>query len=162
MSLIFQLISPLGTNTTIGGLNGLIEDVLALLPQDEIFILFFEKLDSSPKFATFVQSIGDANFHRKYLTLWVSRQLYRFTKKHNSLILYVCCSCAPYRNRKISIRLVHSSKSTKLMQSKSSKSSRDSSYWEHSKPPPPLPSIPIIWSFKTCSNIHCTIFAVDK
>lgn len=72
VSYFIQLISPLGTNTTIGGLNGLIEDVLALLPQDEIFILFFEKLDSSPKFATFVQSIGDASFHRKYLTLWVS------------------------------------------------------------------------------------------
>lgn len=73
VSRFIQLISPLGTNTTIGGLNGLIEDVLALLPQDEIFILFFEKLDSSPKFATFVQSIGDASFHRKYLTLWVSK-----------------------------------------------------------------------------------------
>lgn len=49
----------------------MVEDVLALLPQDEIFMLFFEKLDSSPKFATFVQSIGDASFHRKYTTLWV-------------------------------------------------------------------------------------------
>lgn len=61
-----------GTNTTIGGLNGLLEEVLALLPQDEIFMLFFEKLDSSPKFAAFVQSIGDPNFHRKYTTLWVN------------------------------------------------------------------------------------------
>lgn len=67
-----------GTNTTIGGLNGLIEDVLALLPQDEIFMLFFEKLDSSPKFSAFVQSIGDPSFHRKYTTLWVN-SLFRFS-----------------------------------------------------------------------------------
>lgn len=59
---------------TIGGLNGLVEEILGLLPQDEIFMLFFEKLDSSPKFATFVQSIGDASFHRKYTTLWVNYQ----------------------------------------------------------------------------------------
>lgn len=61
------------TNTTIGGLNGLIEDILAILPQDEIFILFFEKLDNSPKFASFVQSVGNPAFHRKYTKLWVTK-----------------------------------------------------------------------------------------
>lgn len=70
VSLTFEIIS--GTNTTIGGINGLVEDVFALLPQDEIFILFFEKLDSSPKFAAFIQSFRDPTFHRKYSTLWVT------------------------------------------------------------------------------------------
>ncbi|XP_031633159.1 protein G12 isoform X1 [Contarinia nasturtii] len=83
--LAFNPQTQFGTNTTIGGLNGLVEDVLALLPQDEIFMLFFEKLDSSPKFATFVQSIGDPSFHRKYTTLWKSKDLHSASaqlKKH--------------------------------------------------------------------------------
>lgn len=84
-----------GTNTTIGGLNGLVEDVLALLPQDEIFMLFFEKLDSSPKFATFVQSIGDPSFHRKYTTLWVNHFLCFKIDFHantlNKLIIFFLC-----------------------------------------------------------------------
>lgn len=61
----------LGTNTTIGGLNGLVEDVLVVLPQDEILILFFEKLDSSPTFAALIHCMGEQDFHRKYNTLWV-------------------------------------------------------------------------------------------
>ncbi|XP_055323199.1 protein G12 [Sitodiplosis mosellana] len=83
--LAYSTQTQFGTNTTIGGLNGLVEDVLALLPQDEIFMLFFEKLDSSPKFATFVQSIGDPSFHRKYTTLWKSKDLHSASaqlKKH--------------------------------------------------------------------------------
>lgn len=60
-----------GTNTTLGGLNGLIEDIVELLPQDEIYILFFEKLDNSAQFAGFIQSVGKQDFQRKYNTLWV-------------------------------------------------------------------------------------------
>lgn len=70
VSITFELIS--GTNTTIGGFSGLVEDVFGLLPQDEIFIIFFEKLDSSPKFASFIQSFRDPTFYRKYSTLLVT------------------------------------------------------------------------------------------
>lgn len=61
----------LGTNTTIGGVNGLLEDILSLLPQDEIFVLFFEKLEKSPQFNTLVAAIGNPDFARKYNILWV-------------------------------------------------------------------------------------------
>lgn len=73
----------LATNTTIGGLNGLVEDILAILPQDEIFILFFEKLDNSPKFGSFVQSVGNSDFHRKCSKLWVSKLFIRRYTQRN-------------------------------------------------------------------------------
>lgn len=59
------------TQTTIGGLYGLLEDILALLPQDEIFILFFEKLDSSIEFSNMVESIGSQEFGMKFDSLKV-------------------------------------------------------------------------------------------
>lgn len=59
------------THTTIGGFYGLLEDTLALLPQDEIFILFFEKLDSSVEFANFVESIGSPEFGKRFDALKV-------------------------------------------------------------------------------------------
>lgn len=59
------------THTTIGGFYGLVEDILALLPQDEIFILFFEKLDSSVEFSNFVENIGSTEFGKKFEALKV-------------------------------------------------------------------------------------------
>lgn len=60
-----------GTATTIGGLYGLLEDILALLPQDEIFILFFDKLNSSPAFSNMVAQIGSHEFGMKFDSLKV-------------------------------------------------------------------------------------------
>lgn len=64
------------TATTIGGLYGLLEDILALLPQDEIFILFFDKLNSSPAFSNMVAQIGSHEFGMKFDSLKV---LYTYT-----------------------------------------------------------------------------------
>lgn len=77
------------TNTTIGGLNGLIENILEVLPQDEIFILFFEKLEKSIPFNNFIASIGNPEFVRKYMVLWVSTiwfQLFYLTAKEDNKI----------------------------------------------------------------------------
>lgn len=67
----FHSLMPVYTQTTIGGLYGLLEDILALLPQDEIFILFFEKLDSSIEFSNMVESIGSQEFGMKFDSLKV-------------------------------------------------------------------------------------------
>lgn len=117
-----------GTNTTIGGLNGLLEDVLALLPQDEIFMLFFEKLDSSPRFGAFVQCIGDPNFHRKYTTLWVNIFTRSFNYYSPLFHLVVICYC---RNQRIYIPLALNLKNIKLTSLKSSRLFRVSSSLEH-------------------------------
>lgn len=67
---------PVYAQTTIGGLYGLLEDILALLPQDEIFILFFEKLDSSIEFSNMVESIGSQEFGMKFDSLKVRACIY--------------------------------------------------------------------------------------
>lgn len=51
------------------------EDILAILPQDEIVVMFFEKLDKSTAFKTLVDAIGNPEFERKYHVLWVSHSL---------------------------------------------------------------------------------------
>lgn len=61
----------MATQTTIGGLYGLLEDILALLPQDEIFILFFEKLDTSLEFSDMLEAFGSQDFGRKFDTIKV-------------------------------------------------------------------------------------------
>lgn len=74
LSYRFPLTCAVFTQTTIGGLYGLLEDILALLPQDEIFILFFEKLDSSIEFSNMVESIGSQEFGMKFDSLKVRLQ----------------------------------------------------------------------------------------
>nr|XP_029716892.1 uncharacterized protein LOC115260126 [Aedes albopictus] len=49
-------------NLTTRGLNGLVDDILALLPQDEIILLFFDKLETSNDFSYFFEQIGSGDF----------------------------------------------------------------------------------------------------
>lgn len=71
---------------TIGGIYELIEDILTLLPQDEIFILFFDKLDKNSNFKHLIRNIGSQEFARKYESLKVNTiKVYIF-----SLVMYIC------------------------------------------------------------------------
>lgn len=49
---------------TTKGMNGLMDDILTLLPQDEIVGLFFEKLETSNDFSVFFERIGSGDFER--------------------------------------------------------------------------------------------------
>lgn len=49
-------------NLTTRGLNGLVDDILALLPQDEIILLFFDKLETSNDFSYFFEQVGSGEF----------------------------------------------------------------------------------------------------
>lgn len=60
-------------HTTIGGISGLLDDVLSMLPQDGIFILFFDKLDSSLAFSNLVEFLGNTEFTLKFDALRVSK-----------------------------------------------------------------------------------------
>lgn len=52
----------IAVNLTTRGLNGLVDDILALLPQDEIILLFFDKLETSNDFSYFFEQIGSGEF----------------------------------------------------------------------------------------------------
>lgn len=52
----------IAVNLTTQGLNGLVDDILALLPQDEIILLFFDKLETSNDFSYFFEQIGSGEF----------------------------------------------------------------------------------------------------
>lgn len=58
-------------HTAIGGVTGLLDDILSMLPQDGIFILFFDKLDSSLAFSNLVELLGSAEFQLKFDALRV-------------------------------------------------------------------------------------------
>ncbi|XP_049545750.1 protein G12 [Anopheles darlingi] len=62
-------------NLTTRGLNGLVDDILALLPQDEIILLFFDKLETSNDFSYFFEQIGSGEFENVLNTLQSSQQL---------------------------------------------------------------------------------------
>ncbi|XP_041772993.1 protein G12 [Anopheles merus] len=62
-------------NLTTRGLNGLVDDILALLPQDEIILLFFDKLETSNDFSFFFEQIGSGEFENVLNTLQSSQQL---------------------------------------------------------------------------------------
>ncbi|XP_058066681.1 protein G12 [Anopheles bellator] len=62
-------------NLTTRGLNGLVDDILALLPQDEIILLFFDKLETSDDFSHFFEQIGSGEFENVLNTLQSSQQL---------------------------------------------------------------------------------------
>lgn len=56
------------------GLTSLFERILMQFPQDEIFSLFFEKLESSAEFANFVERIGSGEFERLCTAIQVRRR----------------------------------------------------------------------------------------
>ncbi|XP_058833597.1 protein G12-like [Topomyia yanbarensis] len=62
-------------NLTTQGLNGLVDDILALLPQDEIILLFFDKLETSNDFSYFFEQIGSGEFENVLSMLQSSQQL---------------------------------------------------------------------------------------
>ncbi|XP_055535242.1 protein G12-like [Wyeomyia smithii] len=62
-------------NLTTRGLNGLVDDILALLPQDEIILLFFDKLETSNDFSYFFEQIGSGEFESVLNMLQSSQQL---------------------------------------------------------------------------------------
>ncbi|XP_062550396.1 protein G12-like [Armigeres subalbatus] len=62
-------------NLTTRGLNGLVDDILALLPQDEIILLFFDKLETSNDFSYFFEQIGSGDFENVLSMLQSSQQL---------------------------------------------------------------------------------------
>lgn len=62
-------------NLTTRGLNGLVDDILALLPQDEIILLFFDKLETSNDFSYFFEQIGSGDFENVLNMLQSSQQL---------------------------------------------------------------------------------------
>ncbi|EAT37044.1 AAEL010918-PA [Aedes aegypti] len=62
-------------NLTTRGLNGLVDDILALLPQDEIILLFFDKLETSNDFSYFFEQIGSGEFENVLNMLQSSQQL---------------------------------------------------------------------------------------
>uniref|UniRef100_A0A182MUJ6 Uncharacterized protein n=1 Tax=Anopheles culicifacies TaxID=139723 RepID=A0A182MUJ6_9DIPT len=62
-------------NLTTRGLNGLVDDILALLPQDEIILLFFDKLETSNDFSFFFEQIGSGEFENVLNMLQSSQQL---------------------------------------------------------------------------------------
>lgn len=47
---------------TTSGMTGLVEDVLSVIPRDELFLMFLEKLDGSTEFANFVECFGTPEF----------------------------------------------------------------------------------------------------
>lgn len=61
----------IAVNLTTRGLNGLVDDILALLPQDEIILLFFDKLETSNDFSFFFEQIGSGEFENVLNTLQV-------------------------------------------------------------------------------------------
>jgi Insect allergen related repeat, nitrile-specifier detoxification len=61
-----------GKKVTTKGMNGLMDDILELLPQDEIVGLFFEKLETSNDFSVFFERIGSGDFERLIDALKVS------------------------------------------------------------------------------------------
>ncbi|EDS45568.1 conserved hypothetical protein [Culex quinquefasciatus] len=62
-------------NLTTRGLNGLVDDILALLPQDEIILLFFDKLETSNDFSYFFEQVGSGEFENVLNMLQSSQQL---------------------------------------------------------------------------------------
>lgn len=54
------------------GLTNLFEKLLLQFPQDEIFLLFFEKLESSAAFSHFVERVGSGEFERLCTAIQVS------------------------------------------------------------------------------------------
>lgn len=62
----------IAVNLTTRGLNGLVDDILALLPQDEIILLFFDKLETSNDFSYFFEQIGSGDFENVLNMLQVS------------------------------------------------------------------------------------------
>ncbi|XP_055608935.1 protein G12-like isoform X2 [Uranotaenia lowii] len=62
-------------NLTTHGLNGMVDDILALLPQDEIILLFFDKLETSNDFSYFFEQIGSGEFENVLNMLQSSQQL---------------------------------------------------------------------------------------
>ncbi|KFB51402.1 AGAP006635-PA-like protein [Anopheles sinensis] len=62
-------------NLTTRGLSGLVDDILALLPQDEIILLFFDKLETSNDFSFFFEQIGSGEFENVLNMLQSSQQL---------------------------------------------------------------------------------------
>lgn len=91
------------SQTTIGGLTGLIEDVLTLIPKEDVFIMFLEKLDSSMEFANLVESIGTPEFVACFDSLKVCAQRERereicpkHSMRNNAVARAVFC--APQRS----------------------------------------------------------------
>jgi len=54
------------------GVSGLVNDVLALIPVDELKALFQEKLQSSPDFQAFVKAVQSAEFQVSIYLSYVS------------------------------------------------------------------------------------------
>lgn len=71
---LFYTIASSAVHTTIGGISGLLDDVLSMLPQDGIFILFFDKLDSSLAFSNLVEHLGSTEFTLKFDALRVNKR----------------------------------------------------------------------------------------
>lgn len=65
-------------SSSIGGFYGLIESILSLLPQDELYALFFDKLEHNRNFNNLITLLGSDGFQQKLntLTVWI---LYDFT-----------------------------------------------------------------------------------
>lgn len=46
----------------LGGLKGFLQALLALLPEEDIKALYYEKLESSPEFASFIEKLKSDDF----------------------------------------------------------------------------------------------------
>lgn len=57
------------------GMDSYLNDVQSILPQDQLFVLFFEKMEESVEFSRFIEVLGSAEFDRHVQRLKHSEQL---------------------------------------------------------------------------------------
>lgn len=66
-----------GEHGEVKGLQGLVDSVLDVLPQDQILATFFDKIEADQQFSKLIDSIGTPKFSKILSNLQVSR-LYVF------------------------------------------------------------------------------------
>lgn len=47
-----------------GGVDGYLEQLINIIPQDQMYVLFFDKMESSVRFSEFVDKIGSSDTER--------------------------------------------------------------------------------------------------